>query len=1225
MSGRLSVLRLFRTVISRPENSSTVIMVGFLFSTCFTLFILRGLFFSPGLVASGDATFSHIMAWNRDLFTHSWSQFVGWDNSRRIMDLPLMLPLTCLFSNAGTFTKALYFLMFTLIGTISFSVAFAWLRDIGTRVSLSYVGALVAALVYSSSTYVFMVMSHFGGLFSYALLPLTFYFARAAFAQRSYSVKSSLKYATILGLVLMLATTMYYVFTLHVIVLVATAISQIIPRLLDKGHPRKTYLCYTVGLTGLTSLLFALFWAWYILPFLLSHSMGLIQFRHNIVDGSYISAAAHNGTLLNVVRTLGFYDQSLLDCSGAFRTLWVISTLVVPIMAAAAIMIRPKSRDILVLGTLAIIGILLVKGPNAPFGSQYLWFVSHFEQPFATGGLYFPIRAVPLIILAYALLSSYAVTQALGLLKARVLRWRVSLSIGMVILVCAFVLVSSFPILTGDNRGTMNPAVVPQPYHDANGWLLGDRQEYKVAWLPPSTAVEWNPHAGSADQWSKEYLAYLPALLSAKSITSEAGFALENRPVERARLEQYIYYLLDSGTERQVGALLAMENAKYILYHDDVKDRDQYADLYASLTESDDLSLAYSDDYISIFENTEYLPYVQTTGGAILIVGGLDALGSQTMAEWGVPYNRPLLFLEQSAGTANQIQTVLDSTECVVFYANKDIDDLVLSSLDSSFYHAALGCWDKDYQSPWKRDFFYSVNWCGRILSQGTASTWDFDLNLGIMHTSEADAELDFDVDTKEASYELWVRNLVGKDGSSLQASVDGDMMADLSSYSGEVEGFQWQRIGQIGFSKGRHTITLKTLGNGFNAINAVAVVPTQALEEHRDSILDWIQGSDIKLIYLTDYLKMPRSGEIPGMVLSDNPLDWQAGDGVVTVSSDTANFVQGGSSLRVEGTGTEKVSSSISYPSLSEEYFSNGSLELSLYFESIPAELQELRVIISGGGSQMEWDIGRGVLKQGEWQAFSFSFDDPTKKRIYGSTSDPPCLTIEAAIPEGCGYSYNIDDPKLVNVIRSAEFDTPEQQDYMAAIYVAPDGDDSVLSVYVDSHRYDLTVEKAGWLYVALPALPQGTHEIAVGGHATEVRNLAVYPIDSFTDSLASVVGPDVQSSVTDYKVVSKTRIKVTVEVSEPCILSFGESSHSSWIATDDEGNRLPQIALNSVTNGFLIERTGTYEIVLEFELEKHLNTGKAISGLTLVVLVGTLAFIHYREKRKARTTAPT
>jgi hypothetical protein len=814
-------------------------------------------------------------------------------------------------------------------------------------------------------------------LFSYALLPLTFYFTRAAFRQRSYSLMAILKYGTILGLILMLATTMYYVFTLHIVVLFVTALGQIVPRLVQQRRQAKGYLLYSSCLTGLTAAVFLLLWAWYILPFLISHPFAMPAFRNIQVQHPLVG---QDGSLFNVVRMLGSDDPDMgvLACAGAFRTAWLCATLAVPVLAIIAAILRPKSRDTIVLVVIAIIGVFLAKGPTGPFGNQYLWLFSHFQLPFATGGLYAPIRAIPLLILPYALLSSFPVTRILEMVGIGKRPWGRILSVTTVsavyAFICALICISSFPLLSGNNRGTMNPMLVPQPYSDVNSRLGEDEGDYRVAWLPPSDIVEWNPHSNSADEWTRMHVAYIPPLLSSQPITSAVGIGLSCIPAEQTRLEQYIYYLLNSHKESSLGTLLAMENAKYLLYHDDTQDKAAFRDLFATLNQTDDLTQVYHSDYIYLFENKDYQSYLHTEGKSTLVVGGLDSLGTAAMLE-----GRSFIFLEQNVNNPDQMDTMLKCTDSILLYANKSIDDLLLSSLDSSYYHPALDCWEGDYRSPWTRDFFYSLNWYRHILAAGAASTWDLDLNLGIMHADKADAELDFKVETAQDSYEIWVRNLLGSTGNSLEASLDGETTGQINSYSQDLEGFKWQRIGQKDFDKGQHEIVLKTAADGFNAVNAIAVVPTKTLQQHQNEILDRIQSSNIKLIYPSD---------------------------------------------------------------------------------------------------------------------------------------------------------------------NQTSFDT---------------------------------------------------------------------------------LNNELNSNIIDYTLVSSTKVTVRVNVSEPCILSFGESYHSSWVATDDEGNRLPKIALNSVTNGFLVERTGTYEIVLEFELEKYLVIGEVISGLTLAILLGTLAFFHYRERRKAKSMGPT
>ncbi len=288
------------------------------------------------------------------------------------------------------------------------------------------------------------------------------------------------------------------------------------------------------------------------------------------------------------------------------------------------------------------------------------------------------------------------------------------------------------------------------------------------------------------------------------------------------------------------------------------------------MSENGDLTQVYHQDYIYIFENNVYQPYVRIQDKAVLVVGGTWFLGLLTQLTWMCPATRSSIFLEQNTLSGEQLEDTLKFTDSIVIYGNKNLDDFALSSLGSDYYYPALDCWTNDYRSPWTRDFFYASSWLNAV-SSGPGNPWDFDLGLGMMRTDRKNPQLKFTVDTVK------IRTRYGSGISSvITATVWRHLsmvkdMGEINSHSPTSNGFKWQRIGQQDFDKGQHEIVLKTTADGFNAVNAIAVVPKTTLDQHRNELADWTSNSNIRILYSgdslgpVDFLGSEPTGEVLG------------------------------------------------------------------------------------------------------------------------------------------------------------------------------------------------------------------------------------------------------------------------------------------------------------------------------------------------------------------------
>jgi len=100
-------------------------------------------------------------------------------------------------------------------------------------------------------------------------------------------------------------------------------------------------------------------------------------------------------------------------------------------------------------------------------------------------------------------------------------------------------------------------------------------------------------------------------------------------------------------------------------------------------------------------------------------------------------------------------------------------------------------------------------------------------------------------------------------------------------------------------------------------------------------------------------------------------------------------------------------------------------------------------------------------------------------------------------------------------------------------------------------------------------------------------------------------------------FQKINPTKYIVNVNASKPFFLVFSESYHKDWVAYID-GRRIPNeyhFMANGYANAWYINKTGSYDIILEFWPQKLFYVGSAISIITLISCV----FYIGKDKIKA------
>jgi hypothetical protein len=109
-------------------------------------------------------------------------------------------------------------------------------------------------------------------------------------------------------------------------------------------------------------------------------------------------------------------------------------------------------------------------------------------------------------------------------------------------------------------------------------------------------------------------------------------------------------------------------------------------------------------------------------------------------------------------------------------------------------------------------------------------------------------------------------------------------------------------------------------------------------------------------------------------------------------------------------------------------------------------------------------------------------------------------------------------------------------------------------------------------------------------------------------------VVGPDELFRHQDapaeisYQRIDPTRYRVLVRAERPFVLALAETYDPLWVASGP-GLQVSSVPLYGVINGFFLDRTGSYEITVEYQIQQWarfgtLLTTAAVIGIALVAL---------------------
>lgn len=836
----------------RLVNSPT--MRALLAAMTVAFVILREPLFSPGLIEwSADLKIHRDIVIERSASLTSWNAYVFDSGNTELLSQTLLFFWVYLLPTSESAQRVYMFVVYALTFFSMAMLVHYWGRTRGYGSISREVFALLAGAVYVFNGWVIVEAVHVHLLWTYALVPVLILLTLLMLDG------ASLPKATLYGA--WCGALSMYTATAHGMAMSASLVTGLIALFLLLNIRQRGVLkaslprcALFLGAAAAAAVLVGAIW---LLPYAAVYRQDLAGGQSWILFKPADVRLWSSFTPLEQVLRLHwtFSDTLIARALPAWVPLAPIQIAsFIPIIAAtlAAVVLR-NDTIVKALAILVLIAIFLAKGATPPFDTAYHWL--SFQTPLSPLFGWMLRGPYKLYILAAPLMIFLASVFFLELTARVRVRWAPMIrrfrfqGAAVAVALAGLTVANGAPLFTGNLDGYYRPIELPSDYQVLEELPALHNGFYRLAWLPPSYDVQWRDRfPGIA---LNEELTPLPEWASPRPVMSRGVTYL---PPTRARIfDHYVKQTIAEGTLQDAGKLYALANVKYVIFHSDLRDPARFRPMGEGLARQNDLELRYERGSVQIYENLHTAPYVAATPRLSIGVGGLELLGAVAMIDGAEPAKHPILMVEDRIIPRGDLQKSAAFADSVLFYGGKTLDDLVLSTIGSEYVVSVASADElNDPDTRWVADFFHSHLWVPFLMDQRNGVRYDFDLGQRIAYTRSPGAQLELHAPAGEAGdQDLWLRLFFSEIGGELEVTIGDGPRTTISTGRPVTEGFRWVRVGEAIGSGQSVRVDFENV-SGFNALNALAVVPRDEYEE--------LSGS---------YREMMESGRAPATVIA--------------------------------------------------------------------------------------------------------------------------------------------------------------------------------------------------------------------------------------------------------------------------------------------------------------------------------------------------------------------
>jgi len=634
----------------------------------------------------------------------------------------------------------------------------------------------------------------------------------------------------------------------------------------------------------------------------------------------------------------------------------------------------------------------------------------------------------------------------------------------------------------------------------------------------------------------------------------------------------YIYGILNGGTDK-IGSILSSLGVKYVILRTDVNPQpqigywDELSRALSGLQRQKDLKLVFHDGYLYVFEVSEEPRYVSISKLA-LVFGGFKVPMTLHESEIVNITNYTFVLAEQLSG--EQLMNFMKYSNLIVLGPHNDIEELSLQLLDKDFiYPSGSPNWSSISGSA-----FYPYYLNPLSVKNNLLIDWSGDMAYGnvLTTTSNEGASLEIPISINSSGeYEIWFRVLKSPLSGLITINLQGRLY-NVSTMANDAY-LDWIKIADVKFKRGRYHM-LVTNSKGLNAINAILVEPKVKIEETVSNVYSMIKGKTIIKVD-KEFYKIP--------LLADQQA-WPS------------EFISGIKPMGLDWIADGRYVAQIFVPNRPEIH----AVELWLARYNPTANLLvELVPVINGM---------------------------PEINRVLAKAEVPPQrMGYVASGPVKVNLVYeNLTVGKPYAIVLKQKNDSGTKWGEGDAIYFAyftwnldayPHGYPSISDDQGKSwHKWHSEGDLLFKIYV--PGNTERTYNLLESQFSKTVIYIWNASINEFS-ILNNPLYEEEERMSLNFELCYPGMYHVVINASKPFVLALSERYDPLWQVNIKDTIHLP---LLSTMNGYYVNKTGEFEMVIEYAMNAPFELGKRLSLLSIIGMTILLALLELKPLDKWR-----